>query len=347
MTTLAVAADFPWEEAGGGEDTAEPSAPQRQNGQRGGRRSPGVLRLLGGEAAAELAGRVSTGRELAEREAERRRDAFPTGLPHLDRLLDGGLPRGELVELVGRSGSGRFAAALTVLATATRAGEAAVLVDLGDHLTPATAARLGIDLERLLWLRPETTGDALAAAETALNGGFPLVVLDLGTPPVAGGRGNEASWVRLTRAAETHGAALLVASPYRVSGTAAHSVVTAQRGRAVYAGATPGAKTSAGRRGAPPLLAGLGTRWVLEKTRGRRAGGEEAVQLALPGTFPPPPPAPAGAQPASHRAPAEGAAARPGRRPPKRSRPAPPAIPLAPVSPRAATPGPAAAAAPA
>lgn len=332
MTTLAVAADFPWEEAGGGEDTAGPSAPQRQNGQRGGRRSPGVLRLLGGEAAAELAGRVSTGRELAEREAERRRDAFPTGLPHLDRLLDGGLPRGELVELVGRSGSGRFAAALTVLATATRAGEAAVLVDLGDHLTPATAARLGIDLERLLWLRPETTGDALAAAETALNGGFPLVVLDLGTPPVAGGRGNEASWVRLTRAAETHGAALLVASPYRVSGTAAHSVVTAQRGRAVYAGATPGAKTGAGRRGAPPLLAGLGTRWVLEKTRGRRAGGEEAVQLALPGTFPPLPPAPAEARLGR----ADGAAARPARRPPKRSRPAPPAIPLAPVSPPAA-----------
>lgn len=345
MTTLAVAADFPWEEAGDGEDTAPASASAARR--RDGRRSPGVLRLLGDEAAAELAGQVSTGRELARREAERRRDALPTGLPPLDRLLDGGLPRGELVELVGCSGSGRFATALAVLATATRGGEAAVLVDLGDHLAPATAARLGIDLERLLWLRPETTGDALAAAEVALNGGFPLVVVDLGTPPVAGGRGNEAGWVRLTRAAETHGAALLVASPYRVSGTAAHSVVTARRGRALYAEANAGADADAGRRGAPPLLAGLGTRWVLEKARGRRAGGEEAVQLALPGTFPPPPAA------ENRRVSGEDTVHRPARKPPKRSRPAPPAAPRAPVSPgvtpavASPTPAPAAAAAPA
>ena len=331
MTTLAAAADFPWEEIGGGGDRDEAAALRYQERGRQGRRSPGVLRLLGSEVAAELAGQVSTGRELARREAERRRDAFPTGLPHLDRLLGGGLPRGELVELVGCSGSGRFATALATLATATRAGEAAVLVDLGDHLTPATAARLGIDLERLLWLRPETTGDALAAAETALNGGFPLVVMDLGTPPVAGGRGNEASWVRLTRAAETHGAALLVASPYRVSGTAAHSVVTARRGRAVYVGGA--ARGQTGWQGAPPLLAGLDTRWVLEKARGRRAGEEEAVQLALPGSFPPPP-APA---PKDQRAPRrQGAAAQPGRVPAKRSRPTPPTppVPLAPPSPR-------------
>jgi len=233
-----------------------------------------VLRLLGAETAIELAGRVSTARELARRRAERHRDAFATGLAPLDRLLDGGLPRGALVELVGRSGSGRFAAVLATLATATTAGEAAVLVDLGDHLDPQAAAGLGLDAARLLWLRPQRVQQALAAAEAVLNGGFPLVVVDLGTPPVPGGRGNEAAWVRLARAAQTHGAALLVASPYRVSGTAAQAVVEARPERAVY---VPGERAST------PLLAGIGIRFTLEKDRGRQGGDEERAELVLPG----------------------------------------------------------------
>ena len=226
----------------------------------------------------ELAGRVGTAGELARRDAERRRDAFRTGVEPLDRLLDGGLPRGALVELVGRSGSGRFATALATLAAATGAGEAAVLIDLGDHLDPQAAHDLGIDAERLLWLRPRHVQEALAAAEAVLHGGFPLVVIDLGTPPVPGGRGNEASWVRLARAAETHGAALLVASPYRVSGTAARAVVEARPARALYAAAA---------RGATPLLAGIGVHLTLEKSRGRSGGDEAAAQLVLPGAAPP------------------------------------------------------------
>jgi protein ImuA len=241
----------------------------------GSARDRSVLRLLGAEAAAELAGHVGTARELERRRAERRRGAFPTGLAPLDRLLDGGLPRGALVELVGGPGSGRFAAVLATLAAATGgAGEAAALVDLGDHLDPQAAVDAGVDAARLLWLRPRRVGEALAAAEAVLQGGLPLVVVDLGTPPVPGGRGYEAGWVRLARAAQTHGGALLVASPYRVSGTAAQAVVAARPGRAVYA---------AGGRGAPPLLVGRETTWVLEKSRGRQGGEEERGQLVLAG----------------------------------------------------------------
>jgi hypothetical protein len=248
-----------------------PAAPSRSA------RDRSVLRLLGAEAAAELAGRVGTARELERRRAERRRGAFPTGLAPLDRLLDGGLPRGALVELVGGPGSGRFAAVLATLAAATGgAGEAAALVDLGDHLDPQAAAEAGVDAARLLWLRPRRVGEALAAAEAVLQGGLPLVVVDLGTPPVPGGRGYETGWVRLARAAQTHGGALLVASPYRVSGTAAQTVVAARPGRTVYA---------AGEHGAPPLLVGRETSWVLEKSRGRQGGEEERGQLVLAGAM--------------------------------------------------------------
>lgn len=253
---------------------SEPSpAPEGRGGDRP------VLRLLGREAAAELAGRVGTARELERHREGRKHPPFPTGLAPLDELLDGGLARGRLVELVGRPGGGRFAAVLTTLATATAGGEAAALVDLGGHLDPESLAVAGAEASRLLWVRPRHVRQALAAAETLLDGGFPLVVVDLGTPPVPGGRGREAGWVRLARAARGHGAALLVSSPYRVSGTAAHTVLQARLGRSGYA-PRPAATS-------PPLLAGLESRVRLEKGRGRVGGEEVEVRLTLPGARPP------------------------------------------------------------
>src|SRR5262249_29114777 len=190
-------------------------------------------------------------------------------LPALDRLLAGGLPRGQLVELVGGRSSGRFSAVLAVLAAATGVGEAAGLVDLGDHLDPAAAEGIGIDLARLLWLRPRNLKQALAGAEMLLGSGFPLVVVDLGFPPVAGGRGVEAAWLRLARAARAQGAALLVASPYRVSGTAANVVLKAGKVRAAWQGS--GA--------APRLLDGLSSALALEKRRGALPGESQPFEL--------------------------------------------------------------------
>jgi recA bacterial DNA recombination protein len=187
-------------------------------------------------------------------------EPFATAVPALDELLAGGLPRGKLVEMVGARSSGRFSAVLAALAAATAAGEAAALVDLGDGLDPQIAVALNMDLRRLLWLRPVSLKQALASAEILLGGGFPLVALDLGSPPVRGGRGAEAAWVRLARAAQANRAALLVASPYRVSGTAAAVVLHAERGRALWQGV-------GGR--APWLLDGLSCQVAIEKYRGR------------------------------------------------------------------------------
>jgi hypothetical protein len=212
---------------------------------------------------------VGSARELARAVRLEEREPLPTALPALDRLLDGGLPRGQLVEMVGGRSSGRFSAVLTVLAAATGVGEAAGLVDLGDHLDPETAKGVGVDLERLLWLRPENLKQALAGAEMLLGSGFPLVVVELGFPPLAGGRGVEAAWLRLARAARAQGAALLVASPYRVSGTAAAVVLKVSKMRAAWqeSGASP------------HLLDGLSSRFALEKRRGALPGQTEAFEL--------------------------------------------------------------------
>src|ERR1700720_4092261 len=139
-------------------------------------------------------------RSLESREDPRESPALPhrraplKTFPALDELLGGGLPRGKLVEMIGARSSGRLSIVLAAIAAATAAGEAAALIDLGDGLDPEAAVALGADLRRLLWLRPGTLKQALAGAEILLGGGFPMVVLDLGNPPIRGGRGGAAGW---------------------------------------------------------------------------------------------------------------------------------------------------------
>ena len=66
--------------------------------------------------ARELIAPPLTGAELQQR--------LPTAIDPMDRILQGGLVRGELVELVGRHSSGRYSTVLATLATTTQIGEA-------------------------------------------------------------------------------------------------------------------------------------------------------------------------------------------------------------------------------
>lgn len=177
----------------------------------------------------------------------------------LDELLDGGLQPGGLVEIVGRRSSGRFSILMQTLAAFTCRGDVASLIDLGDGLDPQAASDAGVDLSRLLWVRPEHIKSALVAAELLLNTGFPLVVIDLGSPPVPGGRGPEASWIRLARTASTHQGILLVSSPYRASGTTARIIVESRREATHWSGSGQ----------APRLLGGISAQLELAKAIGR------------------------------------------------------------------------------
>jgi hypothetical protein len=209
---------------------------------------------------AELRPAVRRASELVRSSRARlREEPLATSVAGLDRLLGGGLPRGALVELTGSGSCGRFATLLAVLKTVTETGETAALVDQGEQLDPRAAAEVGIDLERLLWLRPRTLPDALASAELLVHTGFPLVALDLGLPPVRG-RAPLAAWLRLARSSSCHRAVVLVGSPYHLSGCAAAAVVTAGQSRGRWSGAI----------GAPRLLHGLEARIEIARRRGRR-----------------------------------------------------------------------------
>ncbi len=212
---------------------------------------------------------LRSARQLAEHTEETPARTESTGVAALDHLLIGGLHRGQLVELIGDRTCGRFSLLLAILAAATERGEVAALIDLGDSFDPQSAATAGITLERLLWVRPPHLKQALIAAETILGTGFPLVTLDLGLPPVPGGRGTAAAWLRLARAADAQKSAFFVTAPYRVSGTAATAVIRARRAHPLWNG-----------HGASPrLLGGMRSHLEVEKLRGRRAGSTATLRF--------------------------------------------------------------------
>ena len=166
---------------------------------------------------------------------------MPTGLAFLDERLGGGLPRGQMSEVVGPRSSGRTTVMCAALAAATRRGELAALVDPLDAFDPPSAAACGIALDRLLWLRGEGTtmgtlspgerekglaerlvGRALKAVNLVLQaGGFDLAVLDLlEVPPDAIRRLPFTTWPRLQRVIEGSRTVCLLLGPAPIARSA-------------------------------------------------------------------------------------------------------------------------------
>lgn len=112
------------------------------------------------------------------------RERLATGFAALDAVLDGGLPCGQLTELVGTASTGLTSVVHRLLGHVTGQGQVAAWIDGPDAFDPASAVTAGVDLERLLWIRPPDLATAFTAAEAVLGlGGFPLVLLDASAPP--------------------------------------------------------------------------------------------------------------------------------------------------------------------
>ena len=250
---------------------------------RGGLPAPPVLRAVGGRSAcaavpADLEEIVYRGTELVRRRTRKPSDeTVATGIQALDRVLEGGVTRGAVTELVGSRSCGRMAAILATLAGMTAGGEIAALVDLGNHLDVEAAQRAGVNLQRLLWLRPRRLPEAMELTEMLLQTGLALVVADLGLPPVRG-RVSTGAWMRIVRAAEVHGGAVLISAPYHISGHTPQTVVRLAGGRGAWSGK---------RRGAP-LLEALNLSCTVVRRRGGRPGAHArgSLPVATPTTSP-------------------------------------------------------------
>jgi len=86
------------------------------------------------------------------------------GVPAVDAALGGGLPLGAITELTGAACSGRTTLALSAVAELTRRGESCAYVDATDALDPLSAAAMGADLRRLLWVQAGEADAAVAGS---------------------------------------------------------------------------------------------------------------------------------------------------------------------------------------
>jgi hypothetical protein len=174
---------------------------------------------------------------LRAKQLDRTLSSFPApiervafGIPELDGPLQGGLPRGQLSELIGPRSSGRTSVMHAILAAATKRGELSALVDTLDTFDPPSAASAQIDLQHLLWVRGPSLAHIqgsqgsqgslgsrgshdllLSAVERAVKafnlilqaGRFAVVVLDLADVPMPIVRRLPfTTWLRLQRVLE-------------------------------------------------------------------------------------------------------------------------------------------------
>jgi hypothetical protein len=196
-------------------------------------------------------------------ELTRKDHRIPCGLRPLDNLIQGGIVRGRISEIVAEPGAGKTSLAAAFAANVTRR-EAAAWIDTADHFDSGSIAAAGVELTRLLWVSshrpvalnrtirrtpvrmptPQTVrlpaiAAGLKAAEWILAaGGFGLLILDF--DGIATQLPQSAAF-RLARAAERSGAGVLVLAPRRMCGTFAVLTLTLRRERACFSHCWPGA----------------------------------------------------------------------------------------------------------
>ena len=201
----------------------------------------------------EFAG-VFRGRELTRKDRR-----LPSGLLPIDRLIEGGIVRGRISEIIGAVGAGKTSLAVSFASISTRRGEVAAWIDAADNFDPESIATAGVDLARIVWVScrnskvsrrirqwyPDENGVArgqdsphalpvasLKAAEWLLaSGGFGLVVIDFAEWTRAL---PQSAALRLARAAERSGAAVIVLAAHRMCGTFAALSLTLRRNRACF-----------------------------------------------------------------------------------------------------------------
>jgi hypothetical protein len=162
-----------------------------------------------------------------------------SGVRELD-VLTGGWPRGCLSEICGSASSGSASVLLATLAATTLRQEVCALVDASDMFDPVSAATAGVNFEKLLWVRCDSSPKILPRRYRQTNikrsvgnsqmieveqvlrvtdlllqsGGFGLVIIDLGGVSFRTARRIPlASWVRFQRAVEHTPTVLLVVTP--------------------------------------------------------------------------------------------------------------------------------------
>ena len=107
---------------------------------------------------------------------------FPTGVARLDMATGiGGLPAGRITEFSGPPAAGKTSVSLSTIAHRhlVKSDAKAAYVDLENALDLDYAAKSGVDLDRLLVIRPEYGEQAFGAVEMLIRSGeYDIVIVD-------------------------------------------------------------------------------------------------------------------------------------------------------------------------
>jgi recombination protein RecA len=181
----------------------------------------------------------------------------PTGCVALDAALGGGPRRGHLSEIVGDVSSGRTTLMAELIAAATTRGDVAAIVDAGDTFDPPSAAAIGIDLARVLWVRDH--GDATRALKAfsliLQAGGFGLVVLDLADVPLPQLRRFPwTTWLRIARTIEGGETVALLVGSQRLARSPGGVTIALTGSSARWIGRAPRERLFGGVASAPRIV---------------------------------------------------------------------------------------------
>jgi hypothetical protein len=142
-------------------------------------------------------------------------EVLRSGIDEIDNGLQG-FPRGGISEIHGAASSGRTSIMLSALAAATSQQEICALVDCSGTFDLSSAATVGIDFHRLLWIRcGHNLERAFKAVDLILHaGGFGLVALNLCDVPATTVRRIVSTWwFRFRRAIENTRTGLMILTP--------------------------------------------------------------------------------------------------------------------------------------
>jgi RecA/RadA recombinase len=106
---------------------------------------------------------------------------LPTGIYTLDHeLLQGGLPSGHLIEIVGSKSSGKTTLLFKILSGLSKQEKGVAYFDFSGTFYPPSAQKSGIDLTKLIVLRPKNIQSGLRGAEILFkSGGICVAIFDM------------------------------------------------------------------------------------------------------------------------------------------------------------------------
>lgn len=179
-----------------------------------------------------------------------------TGFDDLDRLLGGGLPRGEIVQCLGAVSAGCTTLGWSIASRAMQQEGRVAYVDACDSFDPTAAARAGVVLDRLLWVRcnarkadvrrpslqrfgqPTQAAQAWKATKIlASSSAFDWILLDLIGASAGDLREMQRSpWLGLRQAIAQGRTSVLVLSAEHVTGSFASCTMRCERREARWQG---------------------------------------------------------------------------------------------------------------